>query len=145
MTTIRQERVNGLLFQELSVMIGSELEDPRLAMISVTEVVVSRDLRSVRVFVHQADEEMPRHELVAGLQSATPYMRRQLAQRCGLRVVPELNFVYDDTPARAARVDELLQQIAAERQQHEPGPASDAEVASDASSTPEAGADDISD
>jgi len=143
-TTIRQERVSGLLFQELSVMIGSELEDPRLAMISVTEVAVSRDLRSVRVFVHQADTDMPRHEMLAGLQSATPYMRRQLAQRCGLRVVPELNFVNDDTPARAARVDELLQQIAAERQQHEPSPTSDAELAPDISSTPDTGADDSS-
>ena len=119
MTTIRQERVSGLLFQELSVMISSELEDPRLTMISVTEVAVSRDLRSVRVFIHQADSDLPKRDLLAGLQSATPYMRRQLAQRCGLRVVPELNFVYDDTPARAARVDELLQQIAAERQEHE--------------------------
>jgi ribosome-binding factor A len=143
-TTIRQERVSGLLFQELSVMLSSELEDPRLTMISVTEVAVSRDLRSVRVFVHQADMDIPKHELVAGLQSATPYMRRQLAQRCGLRVVPELNFVYDDTPARAARVDELLQQIAAERQQHEPSPVSDAEPAPDASSTPNEGTDDVS-
>ncbi len=143
MTTIRQERVSGLLFQELSVILSSELEDPRLTMISVTEVAVSRDLRSVRVFVHQADTDVPRHELLAGLQSATPYMRRQLAQRCGLRVVPELNFVYDDTPARAARVDELLQQIAAERQQQEPSPASDAELAPDRPAMPIPGADDI--
>ena len=138
MNTIRQERVSGLLFQELSVMISSELEDPRLTMISVTEVAVSRDLRSVRVFIHQADSDLPKRDLIAGLQSATPYMRRQLAQRCGLRVVPELNFVYDDTPARAARIDELLQQIAAERQEHEQtlGSASDSDIDSDLLSTP---------
>ncbi|MBP7963287.1 MAG: 30S ribosome-binding factor RbfA [Caldilineaceae bacterium] len=146
MTTIRQERVSGLLFQELSVMISSELEDPRLTMISVTEVAVSRDLRSVRVFIHQADSDLPKRDLLAGLQSATPYMRRQLAQRCGLRVVPELNFVYDDTPARAARVDELLQQIAAERQEHEQtlDSASNSDIDSDAPSTPPDDADTIS-
>ena len=119
MSTIRQERVSGLLFQELSVMISSELEDPRLTLITVTEVAVSRDLRSVRVFVNQADPEISKRDLLAGLTSAAPYMRRQLAQRCNLRVVPELNFVYDDTPARSARIDELLQQIAQERKEHE--------------------------
>ncbi len=119
-------------------MISSELEDPRLTMISVTEVAVSRDLRSVRVFIHQADSDLPKRDLLAGLQSATPYMRRQLAQRCGLRVVPELNFVYDDTPERAARIDELLQQIAQERrasEQVEPDsafPADSPEMDSDA-------------
>ena len=120
MTTIRQERVSEMLFQELSVLISSELEDPRLGLITVTEVAVSRDLRSVRVFVFQADAELPKRDILAGLQAASPYMRRQLAQRCNLRVVPELNFVYDDTPERAARVDQLLQQIAQERQASEP-------------------------
>ena len=120
MNTIRQERVSEMLFQELSVLISSELEDPRLGLITVTEVAVSRDLRSVRVFVFQADAELPKRDILAGLQAASPYMRRQLAQRCNLRVVPELNFVYDDTPERAARVDQLLQQIAQERQASEP-------------------------
>lgn len=120
MTTIRQQRVSEMLFQELSVLISSELEDPRLGLITVTEVAVSRDLRSVRVFVFQADAELPKRDILAGLHAAAPFMRRQLAQRSNLRVVPELNFVYDDTPERAARVDQLLQQIAQERQASEP-------------------------
>jgi ribosome-binding factor A len=114
-TTIRQERVSQLLFQELSVLISGELADPRLSLISVTEVVVSRDLRSARVFVHRDEEDLPRRELLAGLRAATPFLRRELAIRCALRVVPELNFVYDETPERAARIEELLRQIADER------------------------------
>ncbi|MCB0090874.1 MAG: ribosome-binding factor A, partial [Caldilineaceae bacterium] len=56
-----------------------------------------------------------RKEVLAGLRSATPYLRSQLASRCGLRMVPEILFYYDDTPERAARIDELLSQIAQER------------------------------
>ncbi len=133
MTTIRQERVSQLLFQELSVLISTELADPRLSLITVTEVAVSRDLRSTRVFVHRDEDDLSRQELLAGLRSATPFLRRELAIRCALRVVPELNFVYDETPERAARIDELLRQIAEER-----GELSDSEpaVEDDPSATP---------
>lgn len=122
MTTIRQERVSELLYQELSILIGNELEDPRLSLLTVTRVDVSRDLRSVKVFVTHSDDEVSRRAVLAGLKRATPFLRRQVAQRCGLRVVPEMLFYYDDTPERAARVDELLRQIAAEREERSAHP-----------------------
>ena len=115
MTTIRQQRVAELLFEELSIMIGNELDDPRLSLARVTSVNVSRDLRNVSVYVTHDDDEVPKRDILQGLRHATPYLRRQLAVRCSLRAVPELSFHYDDTPERAARVDELLRQIAANR------------------------------
>lgn len=116
MTTIRQERVQQLLFQELSTLISGELEDPRLSLLSVTNVDVSRDLRTVKVYVTHADETVSRQAVLTGLRNASAFLRGQVAQRCGLRVVPELIFYYDDSPEKAARVDELLRQIAAERE-----------------------------
>jgi ribosome-binding factor A len=117
MSTIRQERVTELLFEELSIMVANELDDPKLSLVSVISVQVSRDLRNAKVFVNHQDEETTRREVLKGLARATPYLRGQLAVRCGLRMVPELNFYYDDTPEKAARVDELLRQIAHEREQ----------------------------
>ena len=117
MSTIRQERVTELLFEELSIMVANELDDPKLSMVSVISVQVSRDLRNAKVFVNHQEEEISRREVLKGLARATPYLRGQLAVRCGLRLVPELNFYYDDTPEKAARVDELLRQIAHEREQ----------------------------
>lgn len=113
--TIRQQRVAELLFQELSVLIGSELADPRLSLVRVTNVDVSRDLRNVSVHVSHDDDEVAKRDVLMGLRNATPFIRRQIAERCTLRVVPELIFHYDETPERAARVDALLRQIAAER------------------------------
>lgn len=114
MTTIRQERVAELLYEELSIMVSNELDDPKLSMVVVTRVEVSRDLRSARVSVHHQQDEVSRQEVLKRLQHAIPYLRRQLAERCTLRVVPELAFHYDDLPLKAARVDELLQKIARE-------------------------------
>ena len=133
MSTIRQERVAELLFEELSIMVANELDDPKLSMVSVISVQVSRDLRNAKVFVNHQDEETTRREVLKGLVRATPYLRGQLAVRCGLRMVPELNFYYDDTPERAARVDELLRKIAHERTQ-EPDEISPGEIS--AASTP---------
>jgi ribosome-binding factor A len=112
---IRQQRVAELLFEELSVMVAGELSDPRISLAEVLKVDISKDLRNAKVFVHHADDGVDRRDFLKGLASATPWMRGQLAVRCGLRVVPELLFIYDDSPERAARIDELLRRIAAER------------------------------
>jgi len=115
MSAIRQQRVAELLFQELSILIGNELADPRLSLVRVMNVNVSRDLRNVNVYVSHDDGELSKKDVLQGLRHATPFLRRQLAVRCSLRSVPELSFHYDDTPEKAARVDELLRQIAATR------------------------------
>ncbi len=112
---IRQQRVVELLFEELSVMISTELADPQISLVEVIEVRISKDLRNAKVFVHHQDEAISPRALLRALQRATPYMRGQLAVRCGLRMVPELFFSYDDSPTKAARVDEILQQLSAER------------------------------
>lgn len=120
MFTIRQERAAELLYQELLILIGNELDDPLLELLTVTNVVVSRDLRVAKVYVHQDSSEMQdelqQGTILARLKRATPFLRHKIAQRVKLRAVPEILFYYDETPAQAARVDELLQRIAEERQ-----------------------------
>jgi ribosome-binding factor A len=126
MSTIRQERAAELLYQELSILIANELDDPTLELLAVMNVVVSRDLRVAKVYVHQ-DSDVQRNAMLVRLKHAAPFLRRQLAQNVNLRAVPELFFYYDDTPDQAARVDALLQSIAEERdtrqQDVESGPA----------------------
>jgi ribosome-binding factor A len=114
-TNIRQERMARLLFEELSIIVGSELEDPRLSLARVTDVKVSRDLRNVKVFVYHDDEEVSQRDVLNALRQAQPYVRREIATRCTMRAVPELMFAYDESPQRAARINDLLAQIAEER------------------------------
>ena len=101
-------------------MLGGELDDPKLTLTTVTDVTVSNDLRNVKVYVTNDDNEVGRQELLAALRRATPFLRGEIASRCGLRAVPELLFYYDSAPQRAARIDELLRKIAEERGETEP-------------------------
>ncbi len=105
-----------MLFEELGIIIGGELSDPHLSLVNVTDVLISRDLRNAKVFVFHDDDEVTISEVLRGLKRAAPYMRGQIAERCGLRMVPDLSFSYDDTPERAGRIQALFAQIASEQQ-----------------------------
>lgn len=112
---IRQHRVAALLFEELSTLIGGELNDPQLSLVSVTDVIVSKDLRNVKVYVnHPQDEGSPR-SIVGRLQKAVPFLRSKIAEHLALRVVPDMTFHYDASPQKASRLEELFRQLAAER------------------------------
>ena len=97
-SSVRQQRVAELLFQELSIIVSSELDDPSISLVDVTNVVVSKDLRTAKVYVHHRDDAVSSRALLKALKRATPYVRGQIAERCGLRMVPDVYFYYDDTP-----------------------------------------------
>ena len=120
----RQQRVRGLLIEELTILVGSELEDPKLSFVTVTDVIVSKDLHNVRVYVNHQDENVSRRELLSRLEKAIPYVRGKIAERLTLRTVPEISFEYDESALRAARLTEILSQIAGERAATAADPAS---------------------
>lgn len=113
MTSRRQERVSELLQEELSLLIGAELTDPRLAdaMVTVTDVRVSPDLRNARVYIAHSPPEKGTREVLAALRHAEGFLRQQLALNLALRFVPELSFHVDEIEIRAQRVDEILASI----------------------------------
>lgn len=115
MSTIRQERVAALLFEELSILIGGELDDPKLTLTNVTDVTISRDLRNAKVYVTNDDDDVTSDEVLSRLRRATPFLRGEIATRLSLRGVPELLFYYDSSPQRAARIDAILREISEER------------------------------
>jgi ribosome-binding factor A len=115
-TTHRQQRVSELLSEELGLLIGAELTDPRLAeaMVAVTGVEVSADLRNARVYVEHALSPAMSRQVLEALQHAQSYLRRALAENLRLRYVPELSFQIDRTSERARRIDALLDSIASQ-------------------------------
>jgi len=117
-TTRRQRRVAELLMEELGVMIALELSDPRLEFVSVTAVEVSPDLRHAHVYVSHLGTPEDEPEILAALDHATGYLRRELARRVVLRYIPDLTFHIDDTLARARRIDEILESL----HEHDTGP-----------------------
>jgi ribosome-binding factor A len=100
------EAIRAVLAEAL---VQGEVRDPRVGMVTVSGVEVTRDLSvaTVRVAPHGETDEA-REAAIAGLQSASGYLRRMVAQALTTRSVPELRFVRDLGPEHARRIDELL-------------------------------------
>jgi ribosome-binding factor A len=106
----RVERIAEEIRIEVSLMLAGELKDPRLAgTVTITEVRVTPDLRTVRVYVSLADEdETERASTLAGLQAAKGYVRHELVERLQLRRAPEVLFILDQSEEIGDRIDQLL-------------------------------------
>jgi len=108
----RVERVNGLLREEISNLIASQVNDPRLrGLITITQVQTASDLRNARVYVSVMGAESTRREALAGIQSCASYLRRELRNRVSLRYVPFLKFVLDDAMLEAHRLMRIIDDL----------------------------------
>lgn len=108
MKRYRPERIGELLKEELSQIISYELGDPQLGLVTITHVKVSSDLRHAKVYVSTLGTPEESRQTVERLNHAAGFIRRQLYPRLHMKVIPELAFYYDETIARAARIDDLL-------------------------------------
>jgi ribosome-binding factor A len=115
----RPEQLAEVIREEVSQIVGFELEDPRVETVTVTDVRVSENLRDASVFVTAEGTEGEKAEAMKALQKAAPYVRRQLGVALNLKYTPELHFVRDTVEEAAARVEALLAGI---RQEEQSGP-----------------------
>jgi ribosome-binding factor A len=106
----REERV-GEEFREILAEAIQRLKDPRIGFVTVTGVRVSHDLRVAWVSFTAFGDDRERAASRAALRSASPYLRRELGRQIRLKVVPELRFEEDDTPAAAERIDHILAEL----------------------------------
>lgn len=120
--TRRTERIDSLIRREISDLLRRQINDPRLAsLISVTKVVTSADLKHAKVFVSAVGDNVDRKEILQGFSAASRFLRSELAGRLTLRYVPELSFHFDDSIEHAARVLELIDQVAADNAEVQDG------------------------
>ncbi len=124
--TIKQERAAHLIQNILSALFMTEVTDPALEGITVTEVKVDRELEYADVYVHALGDESRREEVMAGLERAAGYLRRELAARVRFRNTPVLHFHWDVALEHGERIDSLLASL-----NLPPAPPTDEEQASD--------------
>jgi ribosome-binding factor A len=104
----RARRVAEQLQRELADLIHRELKDPRVGLVTITAVELSKDLAYAKVLVSSLGEGQPHAELVSTLQHAAGFLRHELGGRMRLRIIPELRFVYDESLERAAKLEALI-------------------------------------
>ena len=113
MASYRGGRINEEVKREVSNIIQNEIKDPRLtAMVSVTDVKVTRDLRYAKVFVSifgKNDEE--KNNTFVALKNASGYIRKEIGQRINLRYNPQIIFELDDSINYGMHIEELIQRV----------------------------------
>lgn len=109
----RSDRVAQELQKEIAVILQREVKDPRIGMVTVSDVEVSRDLAYAKVFVTFSfdQNESIIESGMQGLEKASPYIRSLLAKAMRLRIVPELRFIYDQSLVEGMRMSNLVSEV----------------------------------
>ena len=108
----RTRRVAELIRRELAELINSRLNDPRMRLVTVTAVDVSRDLRSAKVLVTQlASGDAGPRPLLAALNQAAGYLRRELGKTLQMKNLPALRFEYDHSVERGVELSNLIDRV----------------------------------
>jgi ribosome-binding factor A len=109
MGTARMRRVNEAIREILADAIATELKDPRIGFVTVTDVDTSPDLRAARVYVSVLGSEEERVASLAGLRSSHGVLQSKIAARMRMKRTPTLTFEYDETVERGDRITRLLE------------------------------------
>lgn len=110
----RVDRVSEQIKRELAELIRLEVSDPRVTLVTITDVQVARDFSHAKVYFTRLDGQ---HEAaLEGLQRASGFLRRQLGRRIKIRLTPELIFKFDQTLDNANRLSDLIDQAVSEDQ-----------------------------
>jgi ribosome-binding factor A len=108
MPTARMRRVNESIKEILGDAITTELKDPRIGFVTVTEVDTSPDLRAARVYVSVLGTKEERERSLAGLRSSHGFLQGKIASEMRMKRTPTLTFEYDESAERGDRISRLL-------------------------------------
>jgi len=111
MPSKRLARLNEQLKREIAELVRTRVRDPRIQLVTVTGVDVSRDLAVARVFVRLGGDATNRAESLEGLDAAAPFLRGTLGKLLHVRRIPELRFEEDRSLEHARRIEEILAEV----------------------------------
>lgn len=106
----RRDRVAEQVRREIAELIRSEVKDPRVGMISITDVEVTPDYAHAKVFFSTLGGSAQVAEVLAGLSKASGFLRRELGKRIRIHTTPQLHFVFDESLERGMDMDQLIRE-----------------------------------
>jgi len=112
----RTDRIAQQIQREIAELIRLHINDPRVRLVTVTDVEVAGDYSHAKIFFTRLDGK--HDEAKQGLEHANGFLRRQLANRLKLRVMPQLHFVYDSSVENGRHLSQLIDQAVASDEQH---------------------------
>jgi ribosome-binding factor A len=116
----RPDRVADQIRSELATLLARDVHDPGIGFVTLTRVHVSPDLQVARVHFTALGDDKARTNSGRALERAAPFLRRQIGSRLRLKRVPELRFVYDESIAGQDRIEQLLNELHAPKDDDTP-------------------------
>jgi len=110
----RADRVGDLILREIADLLMTRVKDPRVKKVTVTGIVVSKDLRYAKVFYSLIGNEQEITEAQKGLESATGFIKREIGLRMDLKYIPEIVFRHDPSLAEGDHMEKLFQRLRTE-------------------------------
>ncbi len=114
--SIRLERVEKALKQEIGSILAYDMNDPRIGFTTVTRVEMAADIRSAKIHVAVLGNEKERKGTLAALRHAKGYLQREAASRLRMKFTPTLSFYIDNGPERSVRMMKLIDDVMTESQ-----------------------------
>jgi ribosome-binding factor A len=121
MISRRLQKAAQAIREVVGISILRDLQDPRIDNVTVTNVEVSRDMRSARVYVSVMGDEKQQQLCVYGLQHAAGYLQAKIAKRIDTRYTPRLKFVLDLGVKKSIEINEILQSVLPDREEDQAG------------------------
>jgi ribosome-binding factor A len=107
----RAQRVGDQILKVIAPFLLQKVKDPRVEGVTLTGVRVSKDLRMAKVYFSVFGEDKDIRNAADGLESARGFIKRELGARLDLRVMPDIQFLYDESFARGLRIERLLEDL----------------------------------
>ncbi|EGQ2701979.1 30S ribosome-binding factor RbfA [Staphylococcus pseudintermedius] len=108
---MRAERVGEQMKKELMDIINNKLKDPRVGFLTITDVQPTNDLSLAKVYLTVLGSDKERENTFKGLEKAKGYIKSEIGQRMRLRIVPDLQFEYDESIEYGNRIERLIQDL----------------------------------
>jgi len=111
MSRLRPERIQEAIRQEVSIIVQSQIKDPRIGFITITKVELTKDLRYARIYFSVLGKGSDKNKALKGLNSAKGYIKGLVADKIKLRFVPEIAFVIDNSLEHTQHIYDILNGI----------------------------------
>ena len=108
--SVKIERIASMLEKEISYILMTEVKDPDIKFVTVTNVKLASDLGYAKIYVTVLDQNK-KDETLRSLKAARGFIRRELANRVEIRHIPELDFVYDESIEYGKKIEDIIEEI----------------------------------
>lgn len=108
---MRAERVGEQMKQELMDIINNKVKDPRIGFITITDVQLTNDLSIATVYLTVLGNEKEVDDTFKGLEKAKGFIKSEIGSRMRLRIVPDIEYKYDESIEYGNRIEKMIQEL----------------------------------